>query len=215
MFTEVNENNHVDDENDSPCRGEDAQSVLDKTCQDIFKSVLGLEQSTRRKVEEERASSLWVADREPLFAPYRYSLINPDLLDEVIPECSGTGHQYFQVNRDAAILSKDMEIEKQKAQEESKTLMARAASTSSSTTTSSAEAATKVAGNDTVTFPGFKSNAGNGGASATKPKVPLTKSSMFLPTKRPGMGVAVARAMPVSLSCIVCAKSGRAVANSL
>lgn len=223
MFTEANHSNDESDNNDhpkeeeddddntlhSPCRGEEAQSVLDKTCQEIIKHVQELEEYTRRKVEEEQASSLWMADREPMFAPYRYSLVNPDLLAQVLPECFGTTttksqDSYFQVRREAAMLSQDQEMETQKAQEESKTLMARAISTSSSATTSSStDAATSAAAkkvNDTVAFPGFRTSNAASANNNNKSKVPPAKTSMFLPTKRPGAGGAMARAMPVSFS---------------
>jgi hypothetical protein len=81
--------------------GKEAKALLDKTCSDILKKVVQVEQETQglefdndkedddeSSTAQKKSSSLLMAtsDFDPTFAPYRYALLNTSLLKRVIPE---------------------------------------------------------------------------------------------------------------------------------
>eukprot|EP00548_Thalassiothrix_antarctica_P013188 CAMPEP_0194172538 /NCGR_PEP_ID=MMETSP0154-20130528/7006_1 /TAXON_ID=1049557 /ORGANISM="Thalassiothrix antarctica, Strain L6-D1" /LENGTH=668 /DNA_ID=CAMNT_0038885263 /DNA_START=95 /DNA_END=2101 /DNA_ORIENTATION=+ len=87
-----NSNNNTD--SNFSCRGEDAQRLLEESCEDILERVFQTEENP---------------DTDPLFSPYMYSLLHSDLLQKTLPECLGNSH--FKVNSSAAILQEDEILE--------------------------------------------------------------------------------------------------------
>jgi hypothetical protein len=130
--------------------GEEAQKLLEKTCQDIL---------SREPV---------ATDTDPLFAPYYFSLLNPDTLQRILPECLSNPH--FSANENAEILKQDETLE----QEE----LAMACSASASRAAEEKAPAAL----PPVIMPG----RGNMRTTASKPKPAATKTSMFLPSKATG-----------------------------
>jgi hypothetical protein len=140
------------------CRGEDAQQLLEKTCQDI------LDRVSRQDKEG--------TDLDPLFVPYYYSLLNPDILQGVAPDAIYNPH--FQVNEEAEILNIDERNENQKLQDgDEATKSARRQQAAANGLGDSSEAK-----QDLPTMPGVKA------LSNPKPKaVTGSKSSLFMPKK--------------------------------
>lgn len=156
------------------CRGEEASSLLDKTCREIVEQTRQLEKDTSETAKEEGKQSLQTADMYPLFVSYRYSLLDPQLLDSVIPEHKE--NPYFQCDATASILEVDDKIEKLNAEEAKDHL------------TTSTKKETEATGTDaknpkpTAAVPGTSAISKK---SSTKAPV-RKKTSMFMPTKRPG-----------------------------
>jgi hypothetical protein len=73
--------------------GEEVQKPLEKTCKDIL---------SREPL---------ATDTDPLFAPYYYSLLNPDTLQCILPECMSNPH--FSVIENAEILKEDEMLEQE------------------------------------------------------------------------------------------------------
>lgn len=161
------------------CRGEEATTLLDKTCREILNQTRQLEKDTENSTEGERSKpSLHTADMYPLFIPYRYSLLNPDILDKVIP-----GHKdnpNFQVDYSAEILSMDEKLEKLKAEEaQDHKLMSAKEAIVPGATKPKAKALEET---NKPEFPGFKPTKKPAG------KVPgKSTASMFMPAKKSGV----------------------------
>lgn len=154
------------------CRGEEASDLLDRTCKDIVEQTRQLEKETEAVSDQ---PSLQTSDMYPLFVSYRYSLLNPELLDRVIPEHKSNPH--FQFDRSANILSMDDKLEKAKVIEaQASKPLGKPAAVPGSQAKSAAEAAKAV-------LPGSKTTK------KVAPKGPArSKTSMFMPTKkRPGI----------------------------
>jgi hypothetical protein len=99
------------DEEDSSrksCRGEVAEELLSKTCEDICQNILKIHQMSKK---EDGCQP----DLNAYFVPYRYSLISANLLQQT--KIHEFGNPHFQVNQDAAILKIDEELEAQRAKE--------------------------------------------------------------------------------------------------
>jgi hypothetical protein len=174
------------------CRGDEAIRLLDKTCREILNQTRKLEKDTENIQVEEGKPSLQKADMYPLFVSYRYSLLNGDILDKVIPEHRENPH--FQVDLDADILKMDYKLEKAKAEEaQDHKLMSAKQAVIPGATKPKAEAEQAK-----PEFPGFKPTK------KVAPKAPgQSKASMFMPSKRPGVpAVRGGRQMPVSISRI-------------
>ena len=138
------------------CRGEEAQQLLEKSCADVLDRVL----LHKRHV-----------DRDPLFAPYFYSLLNADVLKEVLPECLKNPH--FKVNVDAAVLKEDEQFEQKKVHDGQSGTIARRDNAATNGATE-----TKPKAQDLPTMPGINK--------LNKAKVTDTgKSSLFLANKKP------------------------------
>lgn len=138
------------------CRGEDAQQLLEKSCNDVLERVV--------KHKEH-------ADTDPLFSPYFYSLLNADVLKEVLPECLKNPH--FKVNADAAILKEDERLEQKKAQDDQSGSITRR---TNAATNGKAEAKPKA--RDLPTMPGINK------LTKARATTEAGKSSMFLPAKK-------------------------------
>ena len=140
------------------CRGEDAQQLLEKTCQDILERV-----SSQHKEG---------TDLDPLFVPYYYSLLTADILQGVAPDAIHNPH--FQVNKEAEILSLDERNENLKLQdgdEATKSVRRQQAATNRLGQSSEAK-------QDLPTMPGVRA------LSNPKPEaVTGSKSSLFMPKK--------------------------------
>jgi hypothetical protein len=99
------------DEEDSSrksCRGEVAEELLTKTCEDICQRILKIHQMSKKE-------DACQPDLNAYFVPYRYSLISANLLQET--KIHELGNPHFQVNQDAAILKIDEQLEAQRAKE--------------------------------------------------------------------------------------------------
>lgn len=145
------------------CRGEEAQRLLDKTCIDVIE-----------KVRETKGSGGGSeCDMEPLFAPYYYSLLDPETLRVVAPSC--LSHPHFQVNRDASVLKEDevaeLKREKDAIQHKRSTFRPPSASSKAANTASNAR--------HLPTMPGMRA------LNKTKAKPTAGKTSMFMPSKKP------------------------------
>jgi hypothetical protein len=90
-------------------RGEGNEMHLKKTCLEILDRLRKLEATT----DDDNAP---VDDADPLFVPFRYHLLPPQLLQSVLPEASV--HAHFQINNEAEILQMDARVELEKAKEE-------------------------------------------------------------------------------------------------
>jgi len=181
-----------------PCRGPEANELLEKTCADILKQVQKIEKETDYESDEEHdvPSRLEKADADPTLAPFRYALLNAPLLKNCIPETHN--HAHFQVDERADILKIDSSIEQAKALEEKEHASSIGVLPSSTTTAATtvptnnnAESAADKSRN-TPNFPGFRTApkpaagmAGKAAAAASK-RQPPPKSSMFMPTRKPG-----------------------------
>jgi hypothetical protein len=173
--------------------GEEATKVLIKACGgDEAKKLLKQEAESKGKPVDEKnlkgildqksdsGASSDVVDMNPLFAPYYYSLVNPDTLQRILPECMSNPH--FSVNEDADILTEDERREKEE--------QAAAPASAGRVTEEAAPAALPP-----VIMPGRKSTAAK-----PKPKAPAAKASMFLPSRKPAavVGGRMGREMAVS-----------------
>lgn len=138
------------------CRGEDAQQLLEKSCNDVLERVVQHKEH---------------ADTDPLFSPYFYSLLNADVLKEVLPECLKNPH--FKVNADAAILKEDERLEQKKAQDDQSGSITRR---TNAATNGKAEAKPKA--RDLPTMPGINK------LTKARATTEAGKSSMFLPAKK-------------------------------
>lgn len=169
--------------------GEEAESLLDKTCNEIIDRVMKVIYETEG-VDTDQPACLSNADADPTFAPFRYALLKPSILKAVIPEAQKEQHGFFQINADADILTMDARLEQQKAHEEREHATTTAASSltsrSKSTASEQAEAsavAAKAQAADAPIFPGFKSTADN--KTTNNKLVAKPKASMFMPSKKP------------------------------
>jgi hypothetical protein len=192
LFVEENEDGSQELQSS---RGEEAIRLLDKTCREILNQTRQLEKDTDNSSEAEGQSSLQTSDMYPLFVPYRYSLLNADILDKIIPEHKENPH--FQVDFDADILSMDEKLEKVKAEEAQDHKLMSAQQAVIPGVTNPKPETEKAAPN----FPGFKPTT----AKKAAPKAPgKSKASMFMPTKRPGITAGRGgRQIAVSVSCYI------------
>lgn len=166
-------------------KGEEAKQLLEKTCTEILDRVRKVERETV-VIDEDSEHLLAQSDADPLFAPYRYALLHPDLLQAVIPEVKA--HDHFHVNESADILFMDAKLEVEKLKEEQEH-QHQAGLNSTAVSTEKQQAALKKAP-DAPDFPGFRNN------SSSKPKaatVQRPKSSMFMPAKPPAGGTMAKR----------------------
>jgi hypothetical protein len=155
-----------------PCRGEEAQRMLEKTSREILERVKELKPQDGH-------------DTDPLFAPYYYSLLSTEVLKEVLPECLQNPH--FKVNANAAILKEDDELERKKASEAHVPILRPQGATNGTATQ-----VTAAVQEDLPTMPGIRM------LNKAKEKPAAAKiSSMFMPTKRPGVAAAPARSGPL------------------
>lgn len=152
------------DESAEPCRGKEAKDLVEKSCKDILQLV-------EAQNQEE------ITDTDPLFAPYRYSLLNPQLLDVVLPECRSNPH--CQIDEEADILLIDSRNENAKAKEEEKE-RAQNKSRAPIAPNKSLVSTTLKAGDPgpNITMKGLATSS-----SATASKKVISKSSMFMPKK--------------------------------
>lgn len=138
------------------CRGREAQQLLEKSCSDVLDGVV-------RQVHH--------TDTNPLFSPYFYSLLNSDVLKEVLPECLSNPH--FKANAGAAVLKEDEQAEQKKVNDgQSGTIATRDNQATDGTTE------TKPKAQDLPTMPGI--NKLNKVRSAE-----TSKGSLFLSNKKP------------------------------
>jgi hypothetical protein len=140
------------------CGGEDAKKVVGEQVDSKKRS--GILDQLSKEVSND------MVDMNPLFAPFYYSLVNPDTLERILPECMSNPH--FGVNEDADILNED---EKREQEEQNAAPMA-----TGLVSEESAPAALPP-----VIMPGSRK------ATTQKPKTATTsgKSSMFLPSRKP------------------------------
>jgi hypothetical protein len=165
------------------CRGEEAKTLLETTCGEILERLQ--QQVDNNNDEEEASSSSASPDMNPFFAPYYFSLLNSNLLEQTIPINS---NPHFQVNESASILKIDEQLEETRAKEENQ---------HTSTTTNGADQGQRMAGggknNRTTTQnpnarempPGFRPIKL---VSDTKTPASKSSSSLFIPSKKPGAG---------------------------
>lgn len=157
--------------------GEEATRVLIKACGGQEARKLLQEEAKGKQVNEKHLNGILdqqtvdggassdVVDMNPLFAPYFYSLLNPETLERILPECMTNPH--FSVNENADILLEDERKEREE--------QAAAAPVSTSLVTEEAAAPAAL---PPVIMPGRKSTSANS-------KVPAAKSSMFIPSRKP------------------------------
>lgn len=171
--------------------GKEATEVLIKTCGGAGAKKLLQQQAEEEgkqvdpkklngildQLSNEGSSSV---DMNPLFAPYYYSLVSPDTLERILPECMSNPH--FSVNENADILKEDEQREREEQN-------AAAPKASGLATEDAAPAVLPP-----VIMPGRKSTTAK-----PKPKAPGAKSSMFLPSRKPT--AVMGGRMAVSLSC--------------
>lgn len=167
----------------------ESRQLLDRTCQEIIENIKTLEEETAHAEESEEedaallASRLTTADVDPTTAPYRYSLLKPEILKDVIPEAME--HSHFKINQLSKILLIDMQMEATKAQEEAEHTAARPASKQQN-----GGSATNGAGKQVVRpgpiMPGMSSGKKTGLSAAAKAKIAASRqSSMFLSARKP------------------------------
>ena len=138
------------------CRGGEAQKLLEKSCSDVFDRVIRGEHRS---------------DANPLFSPYFYSLLNADVLKEVLPECLTNPH--FKANTGAAVLNEDEQAEQKKLNDgQSGTIATR------DTCATNGAAESKPKAQDLPTMPGIN-KINRARASET------SKGSLFLSNKKP------------------------------
>ncbi len=89
--------------------GTEATSVLVKACGGTEAMKLeGDDSKMRNGILDQlstKGSTTETVDMNPLFAPFYYSLVNPDTLERILPECMSNPH--FCINEDADILKED------------------------------------------------------------------------------------------------------------
>lgn len=151
------------------CGGIDVRKLLQQEAEQQGKE---FKEETRLKgiidqISQAASTSSEVVDLNPLFAPYYYSLVNPETLERILPECMSNPH--FTVNEDADILKED-----ERREREEQTAVASA--TASRVSEEAAPAALPP-----VIMPGRQSTAAK-----PKARTPAAKSSMFLPSRKPG-----------------------------
>jgi hypothetical protein len=88
------------------CRGEEAKTLLSKTCSEICEQVQALEEDSAQETP----------DMNAFFAPFKYSLLDSNILSNVMPESNTNPH--FSVNENSPILQMDAKLELEKAKEE-------------------------------------------------------------------------------------------------
>jgi hypothetical protein len=139
------------------CRGSEAQTIFEKSGE-----------TTLEAIRKHRVC----VDSDPLFSPYYYSLLNPDILKEVLPESLHNPH--FSVNTDAGILQEDELAERKKIQEgQAGTILRRENALAQESMDS------KPKEQDLPTMPGINK------MNKSRSKVEPGKSSLFLATKKP------------------------------
>jgi len=148
------------------CGGADAKKLLEQEAEQEGKDFDEKNLNGILDQQSENDASSGSIDMNPLFAPYYYSLVNPDTLERILPECMSNPH--FSVNEKADVLNED---ERREREEQS-------AAAPVSTGRIAEEAAPSAL--PPVIMPGRKSTT-------TKPKskAPAAKSSMFLPSRKP------------------------------
>lgn len=138
------------------CRGRDAQHLLEKSCSEVLDRVVRQDHHT---------------DANPLFSPFFYSLLNADVLNEVLPECLSNPH--FKANASAAVLKEDEHAEQKRVHDgQSGTIATR----DNNATNGATE--TKPKAQDLPTMPGLNK------LNKIRP-VDAAKGSLFLANKKP------------------------------
>jgi hypothetical protein len=166
--------------------GKEARDVLTKTCSDVLRRVREALNETADEVhDEEESSRLARCDADPTLAPYRYALIPPEQAERIIPEL--TSHHHFTVNKSADILSMDAKLELQKAQEEQEHLQVKPPAKPSQADNKAAPTQPAV----TPIMPGVRFKKTSTKAANAQQQRP--KSSMFMPSKRPGAATGAAK----------------------
>lgn len=160
--------------------GQEAKLVLSKTCADILDRVRNLTQETS-VVDEETENFLVQSDADPLFVPYRYDMLRPDMMEQVIPELKAHHHFLIDISADILLMDAKVDFEKAKEEQEHEQAGLHAA------TPAAPEAATQKH-SAVADFPGFRDQSSKPKAAIVRPK-----SSMFMPTKLPAAAAAAKR----------------------
>lgn len=214
-----NNDNNNENGNENQSYGEKAKDLLDSSCDEIIQKVekVAYNQKLRILKNEKKQSkqqssisssissstssvrkSLLDADFDPLMAPYKYTLLNPNLLRHIIPD-SLHDNPHFTVNHDAPILDIDNQLEISRAREESEhSIQTKNSSLSSQqrngssdrSSASSAAAATPMAYMPGMNRkrPGTSSSSSTATTTTTDAKkkaMERPKTSMFLTAKKP------------------------------
>jgi hypothetical protein len=164
-------------ESASPVEKNEVNQLLDKTCAEIIDRVQKLDRMTSI-VDEETEHLLTQSDVDPLFAPYRYNLLSPSLLQSVLPE--SVSHCHFLINQTAEILNVDSKLEMEKAKEEQEHQLTGCISDKSVSSFATKKSTCFVEPNGSSS-PDFERRK----QPASRPK----SSSMFIPSKPPPGGM--------------------------
>ena len=166
--------NPSDDSSRETCRGHEAKTLLRQTCDDIFKRVLKAQAQAQNSNDKDAP-----ADMNIFFTPYRYSLLEHNVLEKLVPESQGNPH--FAVNARAQILQVDHEMELQRAKEEQEHKGHLTKKTGNTGSNPGVVATTKAPG-----LPGFRptklTSSSKGSAKSS------SGSAMFMPSKKPTVG---------------------------
>lgn len=171
-----------------PLRGEEANEILEKTCNEIIERVRRIERESMNETKDDDGdvddssskvdSALAMSDVDPTFAPFRFSLLNKHILDKALPEV--TYHNHFQINDEAEVLNMDSKLEAMKAQEEyehSLQSMPQSAKDTSKNNKAASDGALPI-------LPGMQRKSGTA-PGLNKGVVNRPKTNMFIPTKKP------------------------------
>jgi hypothetical protein len=151
--------------------GPEARNLLEKTCSEIIERITKLQAKTEG-ADEDAPSRFATADADPNFAPFRYALIKPTLLEQVIKETQS--HAHFTINASASVLSMDADMELLKANEDKEHV-----ASSSLVGLGPGTASTLPVAQPEPFMPGMRSHAAaTNGSNTAKPK-----SSLFIPRK--------------------------------
>lgn len=121
MFERTEDRNQMDSEDTGSheqnedgstrtCRGEEAQTLLDGVCDEVLEKV-------ENAVQESLQDETLPPDLNATFVPYRFSLLPAGVSKRLIPEACGE-NPHFKVNRDAAVLKIDEDLELKRAKDE-------------------------------------------------------------------------------------------------
>jgi hypothetical protein len=170
--------------------GKEARKLLEKTTNEIIKRVADVQRATEYEEDDPNYVASDKADADPVgLAPYRYALLNSNLLERVVPETQAPS-VHFTVNTRAEVLKMDARLEKAKADEErdheAKQGTANPHPGASSAASNGNHGARALNGSSPPTAvlpgvrPGVKAAAAAASTSSQRPK-----SSMFMPAKKP------------------------------
>lgn len=159
------------------CRGEDAQRLLEKSCEDVLERCTG---ASSAGSNENGADNKKGHDTDPLFSPYFYCLLNQDVLEQVLPDCLKNSH--FRVNADADILKEDTRLEQKKAEDGGALRRPIAAN-------GRPAVAAKPKARDLPTMPGIAKLSRAANKPVTGRPTKTNSSSMFVPAKKPAAAI--------------------------